>query len=552
MENVTKQILDFYIDLFCGAGGTSTGIENSGVGKVVYCINHDKNAILSHNLNHPEAVHTIEDIRTAALAPIIDIVRGLRADHPGCRIHIWASLECTNHSKAKGGTSRNADSRTLAEHLFRYIDAIDPDVIWIENVREFEDWCRLRIKSVDFPEYSQLVLNRPTKKNPIPEYTFVPDKRYKGEDYQKWIENVQAYGYNYDRKLVNTADHGFETSRDRLFIQFAKPWIKTSWAPKTHDKKGKEGFPLWKGVRPLLKLEDPGKSIFDMNLADNSLNRLYRGVKKFSGKEFMTKYYGKGHNAVSLDVPAPALTTKDRLYPIHCTFLMGEYGSVHNKSIDSPCPPIMANPKQRVVTSNFIVNQYTSGGDLNSIDGPMPAITTVPKSQVVTTNFLMDHAFKNPGNSVDAPCPTLIARQDKKPKYIVSADHYLMDTNFGNVGTSIDAPAPTIMACRKRNYLISFERSKTENSKFRIKRFSGSLNRLIRLMGKLSITDIKMRSLHIDEMLAIMGFPTKITGHTEDYKLVGTKTQQKKYIGNAVHAGLANRLITHHHYANSY
>lgn len=29
---------------------------------------------------------------------------------------------------------RDADSRTLAEHLFRYIEAINPDYIQIENV----------------------------------------------------------------------------------------------------------------------------------------------------------------------------------------------------------------------------------------------------------------------------------------------------------------------------------------------------------------------------------------------------------------------------------
>jgi DNA (cytosine-5)-methyltransferase 1 len=40
-------------------------------------------------------------------------------------IMLHASLECTNFSKAKGGQPRDADSRTLAEHLFRYIDVID-------------------------------------------------------------------------------------------------------------------------------------------------------------------------------------------------------------------------------------------------------------------------------------------------------------------------------------------------------------------------------------------------------------------------------------------
>ena len=37
---------------------------------------------------------------------------------------LWASLECTNFSRAKGGLPRDADSRTLAEHLFRYIEDV--------------------------------------------------------------------------------------------------------------------------------------------------------------------------------------------------------------------------------------------------------------------------------------------------------------------------------------------------------------------------------------------------------------------------------------------
>lgn len=35
---------------------------------------------------------------------------------------------------------RDADSRTLAEHLFRYIEVLNPDMIWIENVEEFMSW----------------------------------------------------------------------------------------------------------------------------------------------------------------------------------------------------------------------------------------------------------------------------------------------------------------------------------------------------------------------------------------------------------------------------
>jgi site-specific DNA-cytosine methylase len=52
-----------YIDLFCGAGGTSTGVENARYGgdqcaKVIGCVNHDANAIASHAANHPgDALH---------------------------------------------------------------------------------------------------------------------------------------------------------------------------------------------------------------------------------------------------------------------------------------------------------------------------------------------------------------------------------------------------------------------------------------------------------------------------------------------------------------
>lgn len=46
-----KQLL--YIDLFCGAGGTSTGVERARLGgkkcaRVIACVNHDPNAIKSH------------------------------------------------------------------------------------------------------------------------------------------------------------------------------------------------------------------------------------------------------------------------------------------------------------------------------------------------------------------------------------------------------------------------------------------------------------------------------------------------------------------------
>jgi len=42
-----------FVDLFAGAGGVTTGVSRDPRVKVIVCINHDKNAILSHAANHP-------------------------------------------------------------------------------------------------------------------------------------------------------------------------------------------------------------------------------------------------------------------------------------------------------------------------------------------------------------------------------------------------------------------------------------------------------------------------------------------------------------------
>lgn len=134
-----------YIDLFCGAGGTSTGVAKARLhgrkcAKVIACVNHDANAIASHQANHPDTLHFTEDIRTLELGPLVKHLDKMKKKYPNARTAIWASLECTNFSKAKGGQPRDADSRTLAEHLFRYIEALHTNYIIIENVEEFMCW----------------------------------------------------------------------------------------------------------------------------------------------------------------------------------------------------------------------------------------------------------------------------------------------------------------------------------------------------------------------------------------------------------------------------
>ena len=185
------------IDLFCGAGGTTTGFVASGIAKVIACVNHDPIQIKSHWENHKEVVHFEEDIRSLDLTDLIALVKKWRAIYPNAKLILWASLECTNFSKAKGGQPRNADSRTLAEHLDRYVLALKPDYIQIENVVEFMSWGPLDEKGK-------------------------PVSRKSGRDWLKWCNQIDSFGYRNEWKELNSADFGAYTSRNRLFGCFAK------------------------------------------------------------------------------------------------------------------------------------------------------------------------------------------------------------------------------------------------------------------------------------------------------------------------------------------
>lgn len=443
----------YFIDLFCGFGGTSYGIH--GVGKdaaeVVWAVNHDCNAIASHQLNNPDVYHSIEDIRTLDLTEMIKVISGIRARDRNAVICLWASLECTNHSNAKGGMSRDADSRTLGEHLFRYVEAINPEMIWIENVREFKDWGPL------YHKYSEVAT-----RNPV----MVPVKERKGEDYKKWVDNMCSYGYQYDHKLLNSADFGARTSRNRLFIQFVKNPLKIYWPEASHDKLGRNGLEKWLPVAPVLDLHETGKSIFrDKPLSDKTYERILRGVKKHHS-QFFIKYYGNGDNTCSLDAPGPTLTTKDRM---------------------------------SLITTHFIAHEYGDKGNGNSLEEPLRTITTTPKAKLVTTHFLIDTQYGNNGIDIDKQCPTLIAKMDKKPRYLVSSE-------MNNIHVPI------------------------------CKHDSKSVVEIKEFMQEKGIGDIKMRGLSVPEMLQIMGFPA-------DYKIKGTVTDAKKFIGNAVETTVAKKLI---------
>ena len=539
----------FVIDLFCGAGGLSEGVEEARLNgnrcaKVVCCVNHDKNAILSHDANIPDALHFIEDIRTLELSPINTIVERIRELYPDSMIMLHASLECTNFSKAKGGQPRDADSRTLAEHLFRYIDVIDPDYIQIENVEEFMSWG-------DMDEKGK------------------PISMDKGRLYQKWVRNVKKYGYNFEHRILNAADFGAYTTRKRFFGIFAKKSLPIVFPEPTHCKGGRQDMfsrlEKWKPVKDVLDFSDEGTTIFrEKPLAEKTLERIYNGLIKFvaGGKDaFLVKYNSMNrtgkYNAPGIDEPCPVVTTQNRLgvaqvcflskqfsgHPEsknvsveepagtitcrdHHAFVSAHYGNGFNRSVNEPSATVTTKDRLSLVTPRFIANEYSGGGQHTSIDNICPAILTNPKQKLITCKpWIMNTSFSNIGSNIEEPAQTITANR----KW-----HYLMNPQFNSAGGSVDNPCFTLIARMDKMppYLVA-----TESGQIAIEIYDNDSPMTVKIkefMALYGIVDIKMRMLRIPELKKIMGFP-------EDYVLIGTQADQKKFIGNAVEVTQARK-----------
>ena len=539
----------FVIDLFCGAGGLSEGVEEARLNgnrcaKVVCCVNHDKNAILSHDANIPDALHFIEDIRTLELSPINTIVERIRELYPDSMIMLHASLECTNFSKAKGGQPRDADSRTLAEHLFRYIDVIAPDYIQIENVEEFMSWG-------DMDENGK------------------PISMDKGRLYQKWVRNVKKYGYNFEHRILNAADFGAYTTRKRFFGIFAKKSLPIVFPEPTHCKGGRQDMfsrlEKWKPVKDVLDFSDEGTTIFrEKPLAEKTLERIYNGLIKFvaGGKDaFLVKYNSMNrtgkYNAPGIDEPCPVVTTQNRLgvaqvcflskqfsgHPEsknvsveepagtitcrdHHAFVSAHYGNGFNRSVNEPSATVTTKDILSLVTPRFIANEYSGGGQHTSIDNICPAILTNPKQKLITCKpWIRNTSFSNIGSNIEEPAQTITANR----KW-----HYLMNPQFNSAGSSVDNPCFTLIARMDKMppYLVA-----TESGQIAIEIYDNDSPMTVKIkefMSLYGIVDIKMRMLRIPELKRIMGFP-------EDYVLVGTQADQKKFIGNAVEVTQAKK-----------
>ena len=359
---------DLIIDCFAGGGGASVGIEMALGRPVDIAINHDPQAIRMHKVNHPDTLHLTEDIFK------VDLQRYVKGRHVAL---MWASPDCTSHSKAKGGQPRKSGLRILPWAVYKHAKEILPDVIIMENVEEIQQW------------------------GPLDENGH-PIKERLGEDYKKFISAMKGLGYIFDSRELVAADYGAPTTRKRWYAIFRRDGKDIVWPEQTHLK-GSE--PKWKQCGEYIDWSDLGKSIFDRPkpLADATQKRIANGIRKYilesepyvvrdkRAAAFIIQYHGeqKAGDARGqlLSEPIKTIDTSNR-YGLVTAFITKFYKSGIGQGCDEPLHTITTSPGHFGLVSAFLIKYYGSGGSCQTIDRPLDTITT--KDRFGLVNVILD------------------------------------------------------------------------------------------------------------------------------------------------------------------
>ncbi len=324
------------IDLFCGAGGTTTGAEMSSRVKVAIAVNHWSTAISTHRLNHPHVRH---------LCAPIDLVDPRDFAGEGIDV-VMASPECIFHSNARGGKPVDDQRRATAWCVPRWAEVLRPKWIVVENVREFEDWAPLGSD------------NKPLKSK-------------KGEIFTAWVNSLRALNYHVEWKLLNAAEFGGATKRIRLFIVCRRgPSTKPiPWPAVTHTKE------QWAPASSIIDWSLPCPSIFNRKrpLADKTLKRIEVGLRRFCG---------------AIAEPLPTADTQNR-HAVAMPFMVDVHhgsGKSRSSSIDQPIPTLVTKPGNSLVLP-FLTEFYGNGGS-RSINDPVSTITCKHRHGLVTAELM--------------------------------------------------------------------------------------------------------------------------------------------------------------------
>ena len=470
------------VDLFCGAGGASTGLElalsrlkmrHKGL-----AINHWAVAVDTMKRNHPDIDTKQMGIEEAVPA---DLVPSGEVDL------LWASPSCTHHSRAKGGKPRSNQLRAQPELVLTWLDQLFVRRIIIENVPEFVEWGPL------------------TKDGR-------PIEKLKGSCFRAWVAAIEARNYAVEWRVVNCADYGDATTRRRFFLKAVRRGCgRIRWPEPTHaenpqpDLFGHELKP-WRGIRECLDLEDTGKSIFNRSkpLAENTLRRISVGLRKFCGIDFQMDMLGAGGPDESrirpTDKPMVTKHAGGNRVAIVRPFLVKLRNNQTSESVDHPISTVSTSGAHHALCTPLVLGQQ-GGAECRPITEPCPTIATSGAIRVITPLVLGRDACAK-CRPATKPMPTLTCGGAMRVITPLILDMSRPGGHDSGHTRPASRPIQTLTTC-------------------------DNVQGVFPVLEDGRVIDIRIRMLKPSELAAAHSFP-------KDYVLTGNRGEQVKQIGNSV------------------
>lgn len=363
---------EILVDNFAGGGGASTGIELATGRPVTLAINHDPAAIAMHEKNHPYTEHYQESVW--------DI--NPREVCKGNKVALaWFSPDCKHFSRAKGGKPVSKEIRGLAWVAVKWAATVKPRVIILENVPEFQTWCRIGTNGQ-------------------------PDFTKKGENFRSFVNALKHQGYEVKWQELKACDYGAPTIRKRFFLIARCDGNPIVFPRPTHG----EGLKPYRTAAECIDWSIPCKSIFGRSkpLAENTMRRIAKGLDKFvikASKPFImanttgnqqiltlphiSKYFG---GVVGSDLSEPLSTVTAIDHNSLCSAFLIQYhtetshSEVRGQSLDEPVMTVDTSPRY-AVTAAYIVKYYNGENHASSCDSPLHTITTKDRNALVESRL---------------------------------------------------------------------------------------------------------------------------------------------------------------------
>ena len=537
---------EMIIDNFAGGGGASTGIELATGRAVDAAINHDPDAILMHQTNHPQTRHYCESVWD------VDPWEVTRGRPVGLA---WFSPDCKHFSKAKGSKPVDRNIRGLAWIVLKWAGTVKPRVIILENVEEFQTWGPVR------------------KGKPM--------KSRRGETFRKWKEQLQVLGYEIEHRELVAADYGAPTIRKRFFLIARCDGKKIIWPERTHAPKDSEEVKNgkckpWRGAAEIIDWTIPCPSIFDTTdeikekygiravrpLAVNTQKRIARGIEKFvlQNKEPFIVPIGYGERkgqaprVHDINEPLSTVVGSGKQYlamPSLIQYHTEQSERVRGQGMDEPIMTLDA--ANRYGLSIAYLAEYFQNGRPLDVNSPLHTSTTKDRECLCMAHMEKFFSGGYTGNGSDANTPL---------GTVTAVDHNgLVETFISKfyktgIGQKPDEPLHTVTTSAGHFGIVTVKMNRSEMNLHHWNEVRELLNAycgyaiaadeilLLDVNGTLYfISDIGLRMLTPRELYAANGFPPDyIIDHDYTGKAYG-KTKQVSRCGNAVPPPFAEALV---------